>query len=98
MVNSISISLERMTVKSLAMLSLNSVTYGVISSLQKGRLNSNPELTREIPPYLPQIASKYKYTLVLDLDETLIHFFNVNLLLTFLDKLNWNVPYPPALL
>ena len=30
---------------------------------------------REIPPFLPPIYQKYKYTLVLDMDETLVHFF-----------------------
>ena len=29
----------------------------------------------EIPPFLPPINPKYKYTLVLDMDETLIHYF-----------------------
>lgn len=29
-------------------------------------------------PYLPAIDNKYNYTLVLDLDETLVHFFYVN--------------------
>ena len=30
---------------------------------------------REIPPFLPPINQRYKYTLVLDMDETLVHFF-----------------------
>jgi len=30
---------------------------------------------KEIPPYLPAINPKYKFTLVLDVDETMIHFF-----------------------
>ena len=30
---------------------------------------------KEVPPYLPAINPKYKYTLVLDIDETMIHFF-----------------------
>ena len=30
---------------------------------------------KEVPPYLPAINKKYKYTLVLDIDETMIHFF-----------------------
>jgi hypothetical protein len=31
-------------------------------------------------PYLPGIESKYIYTLVLDLDETLVHFFYVRVI------------------
>jgi hypothetical protein len=30
-------------------------------------------------PYLPVMKKKHQYTLVLDLDETLIHYFNVSL-------------------
>ena len=30
---------------------------------------------RETAPYLPEIDKKYKFTLVLDMDETLVHFF-----------------------
>ena len=30
---------------------------------------------KEIPPYLPPINPKFKFTLVLDIDETMIHFF-----------------------
>ena len=29
----------------------------------------------ESPPFLPEINDNYKYTLVLDMDETLVHFF-----------------------
>ena len=32
----------------------------------------------DFPPYLPPINQKYKYTLVLDMDETLIHYFFTN--------------------
>ena len=30
---------------------------------------------KDFPPFLPPINRKYKYTLVLDMDETLIHYF-----------------------
>ena len=30
---------------------------------------------KDTPPFLPEISEKYKYTLVLDMDETLVHFF-----------------------
>ena len=30
---------------------------------------------KETPPYLPDINPKFKYTLVLDIDETIIHYF-----------------------
>jgi len=30
------------------------------------------------PPYLPEIKDGYRYTLVLDLDETLVHYFMIN--------------------
>ena len=34
---------------------------------------------KEVPPFLPPINPKYKYTLVLDMDETLIHYFFTHL-------------------
>ena len=39
-------------------------------------LNNSCISTEEIPlpPYLPPLSQKYKYTLVLDLDETLVHY------------------------
>ena len=51
-----------------------------------GSINNNSSLNnacgsavvnniKEIPPYLPAINPKYKFTLVLDIDETMIHFF-----------------------
>jgi hypothetical protein len=33
-------------------------------------------------PYLPPMSSSHVYTLVLDLDETLIHYFNVIIFVT----------------
>jgi len=39
-------------------------------------VNLNPNIPNL--PFLPPIKSFYEYTLVLDLDETLIHYFMVN--------------------
>ena len=44
-----------------------------INNISKGSTIKNT--TRDSAPFLPQINSKYKYTLVLDMDETLIHYF-----------------------
>jgi len=39
------------------------------------RAENHPRATSNVPPYLPKIPSNNrKYTLVLDLDETLIHY------------------------
>jgi|JI6StandDraft_1071083.scaffolds.fasta_scaffold648150_2 TFIIF-interacting CTD phosphatase-like protein len=35
---------------------------------------SNPEQEKPAPPYLPALPEGIEYTLVLDLDETLIHY------------------------
>jgi Dullard-like phosphatase family protein len=52
---------------------INNINNGIISNNDIG--SSIVNNIKEIPPYLPQISPKYKYTLVLDIDETLIHFF-----------------------
>ena len=41
-------------------------------------------LTQPDPPYLPAIQSDREYCLVLDLDETLVHYFEVGSEGTFL--------------
>ena len=75
--NQLIISTERKTLKQYSNIILNTLLFGELE------VNRNKLLTRQmlinsinnIPPYLPPIDSKYKYTLVLDMDETLIHFF-----------------------
>ena len=66
-----------------------------LSNVQMGSSIINK--INDFPPYLPPINQKYKYTLVLDMDETLIHYFftNVNGMLfvrphcfEFLNELN----------
>ena len=44
------------------------INFNTNGSSIKNKINDSP-------PYLPPISPKYKYTLVLDVDETLIHFF-----------------------
>ena len=44
-----------------------------IGNIQTGSTRKND--IREFAPFLPPINPKYKYTLVLDMDETLIHYF-----------------------
>ena len=48
-----------------------------ISNIQMG--SSIVNRINDFPPYLPSINQKYKYTLVLDIDETLIHFSFTNI-------------------
>ena len=48
------------------------------SRFKKKNINLGSSLynnIKESPPFLPEINHNYKYTLVLDMDETLIHFF-----------------------
>ena len=59
--------------------------HKIISHYNENNINSNETNKLQIsleeppkPPYLSPISSKYKYTLVLDLDETLVHYVSDN--------------------
>ena len=47
---------------------INKLNNGLIGSSIKNNI-------KDFPPFLPPINPKYKYTLILDMDETLIHYF-----------------------
>ncbi len=75
--NQLLFSIERKNLKIFVNIILNTVLFG---ELEKNKLliYNNKNLTNNInsiAPFLPIINPKFKYTLVLDMDETLIHFF-----------------------
>jgi hypothetical protein len=55
---------------------------GFEESKNKGREAYSKSEDGPKAPFLPVMVSKYTYTLVLDLDETLVHFDDVSLQLT----------------
>ena len=61
----------------------------LIKNLNKGLIGSSiSNNVTDFPPFLPPINQKYKYTLVLDMDETLIHYF-----FTYLNGMFFVRPY-----
>jgi len=77
--NSISLMLININNKSILTYINNSINVILYSILDKNNINlDNNKYDRikinDSVPYLPPIDNKYKYTLVLDMDETLIHF------------------------
>ena len=89
--NQLLFSFDRKTLCQFADIFLNTILYGELEinkkKFSKKIEENNNGLTnigsgsaiinniKETPPYLPPINPKYKFTLVLDIDETMIHFF-----------------------
>lgn len=80
---------EKFDPKSLSKLITENILYGLINKIDNNMIiipeeNKNNEINNQGNSYfLPKIASNYEYTLVLDLDETLIHYFYVSFELNF---------------
>ena len=69
------------TLNQFVIIFLDSILYSELE-LNKNKVknsvksnNNNQNLINDYSPFLPDINPKYKYTLVLDMDETLVHFF-----------------------
>ena len=53
-----------------------SSNLNLIKNVNNGLIGSSiVNNIKDFPPFLPPINPKYKYTLILDMDETLIHYF-----------------------
>ena len=68
------------TLNQIVIIFLDSVLYSELELNQNkvkssAKSNNNQNLISDYTPFLPDINPKYKYTLVLDMDETLVHFF-----------------------
>ena len=82
--NSILLMLININSKSILMYintTINVILYSILDINVNHPLNNsyvNRNKINKSVPYLPPIDDKYKYTLVLDMDETLIHFLYKN--------------------
>ena len=93
-------SIDTKTLNQFAIIFLDSLIYSQLEQNHKKiniDSNSVSSIIKDYAPYLPDINPKYKYTLVLDMDETLVHFFftkNIGMFfirpycLEFLNQLN----------
>lgn len=79
-------SLEKLSTQKLGNFMLFNLLYGVMrkEEIRRPLKFSNNLINKVNPlkiktPYLAPVDEHYTYTLVLDLDETLVHFFYVNL-------------------
>jgi hypothetical protein len=61
---------------SMANLIINTMMYSILYR-DNYRRTTKESKCQTIEPFLPPIDKKYQYTLVLDLDETLIHYVPV---------------------
>jgi hypothetical protein len=91
--NQLLYSLDRKTLNQFATITLKTILFGELDitkakSMKIGFGNNNNVMQtgssiknniRDFAPFLPAINPKYKYTLVLDMDETLIHYFFTNI-------------------
>jgi CTD small phosphatase-like protein 2 len=78
-------SIDRKSLYNFVQISLLTIVFGELDKNKNyiyynnnNTNNNNTPLYQQVSdtsPYLPPINPKYKYTLVLDMDETLIHFF-----------------------
>ena len=67
---------ELETNRNRAMQNCLSSNLALINKLNNGLIGSSiTNNIKDFPPFLPPINPKYKYTLILDMDETLIHYF-----------------------
>ena len=62
----------------------NSILYSLLEKnthlvLNKKFFEINSNLLKPVPPFLPKIDPKYKYTLVLDMDETIMYYISSNI-------------------
>ena len=91
--NQLLYSLDRKTLNQFATITLKTILFGELDitkakSMKIGLGNNNNVMQtgssiknniKDFAPFLPAINPKYKYTLVLDMDETLIHYFFTNI-------------------
>lgn len=82
---------ENRSINEVANIFLNCVLFCILNkslNILKNEENSdiNNNNNYYVLPYLPPIDNYYQYTLVLDLDETLIHYFYVSIIIIYLNS------------
>ena len=85
--NQLLYSLDRKSLNQFGIISLKTLLFGELDiirtkPIKNGSIQTGSSIINNIKdfaPFLPEINPKYKYTLVLDMDETLIHYFFTNM-------------------